>query len=102
MRPTKPAAAVPTPQVDDERVRVTKWSFAPGARTGWHRHDYAYVVVPLTTGRLRLHSGDGVSEAELTAGQAYSRPAGIEHDVENANDYDFAFIEVELKDRPLT
>jgi beta-alanine degradation protein BauB len=98
----KHAAAVPTLQVDDERVRVTKWSFTSGARTGWHRHEYAYVVVSLTTGVLRMHGADGVTEAKLTLGQSYSRPAGIEHDVENANGFDFAFIEVELKDHPLT
>lgn len=32
-------------QIDDGRVRVTKWSFVPGAETGWHRHEYDYVVV---------------------------------------------------------
>jgi quercetin dioxygenase-like cupin family protein len=94
---SKHPAAVPALQVDDARVRVTKWSFAPGARTGWHRHEYAYVVVPLTTGTLRLHGRDGVTESPLTAGQSYSRPAGIEHDVENANDFDFAFVEIEMK-----
>src|SRR2546421_4891223 len=97
----KQGAAVPALQVDDERVRVTKWSFTPGARTGWHRHEYAYVVVPLTTGTLRLHGADGVKDAQLTLGQSYSRPAGIEHDVENANGFDFAFVEIELKDHPL-
>jgi hypothetical protein len=30
-------------------------------------------------------------------GEPYSRPAGVEHDVVNANDYDFAFLEVETK-----
>ena len=88
-------------QVDDERVRVTEWRFAPGASTGWHRHEYAYVVVPLTTGALRITNTGGVTEAALTAGVAYSRPAGIEHDVANPNAFAFAFIEVELKDRPL-
>jgi quercetin dioxygenase-like cupin family protein len=98
---SKHAAAVPSLQVDDERVRVTQWTFTPGAKTGWHRHEYAYVVVPLTTGTLRLHGAEGITEAKLTLGQSYSRPAGIEHDVENANTFDFAFVEVELKDRPL-
>ena len=98
----KHAAAVPSLQVDDERVRVTKWSFAPGAKTGWHRHEFAYVVEPLTTGTLRLHGANGVNEAQLTLGQSYSNPAGIEHDVENPNSFDFAFVEIELKDHPLS
>ena len=61
-----------------------------------------YVVVPLTTGTLRLHGANGVTEAQLTLGQSYSNPAGIEHDVENANGFDFAFVEIELKDHPLS
>ena len=44
-------SAVPTVQIDDATVRVTEWRFAPGATTGWHRHEYPYVVVPMTTGR---------------------------------------------------
>ena len=47
-------AAVPTVQLDTDRVKVTEWRFAPGAATGWHRHDYDYVVVPMTTGKLLL------------------------------------------------
>jgi quercetin dioxygenase-like cupin family protein len=89
--------AVPTVQIDNERVRVTQWRFAPEATTGFHRHEYPYVVVPLTTGRLATTgpAGDGV--AELVSGVSYVRPAGIEHDVRNANAFEFAFIEIELK-----
>jgi mannose-6-phosphate isomerase-like protein (cupin superfamily) len=35
--------------------------------------------------------------AELVAGQPYYRPAGVEHDVRNANPFEFTFIEIELK-----
>ena len=38
--------AVPTVQIDNERTRVTEWRFAPGASTGYHRHEYDYVIVP--------------------------------------------------------
>ena len=33
----------------------------------------------------------------MTAGQSYYRPVGIEHNVINANEYEFAFIEIEFK-----
>ena len=89
--------AVPTVQVDNDRVRVTEWRFAPGAATGWHRHEFDYVVVPLTTGKLLLKEGDGERYAELTAGVSYSREVGVEHNVINANDYEFVFVEVEMK-----
>jgi quercetin dioxygenase-like cupin family protein len=93
---TRPPA-VPTRQLDTDRVRVTEWRFVPGAATGYHRHEYDYVVVPLTAGKLLLVEPDGERFAELGVGQSYTRPAGVEHDVINANDYDFAFIEIELK-----
>ncbi|HLT19414.1 MAG TPA: cupin domain-containing protein [Thermomicrobiales bacterium] len=90
--------ATATVQVDNERVRVTEWSFTPGAATGYHRHEYDYVVVPLMNGRLKLVGPDGEeSFAELEAGVSYYREAGVEHDVINASDGDFSFVEIELK-----
>ena len=98
MTSAKPAIA--TVQIDNERMRVTEWRFAPGAATGFHRHAYDYCVVPLTTGKLRIEGKDGVSEAELVTGRSYTRREGVEHDVVNANDFEFVFIEVELKEKP--
>ncbi len=90
-------AAVPTVQLDNERTRVTEWRFAPGAATGWHHHEYDYVVVPMTTGRLLLKEPEGERYAELTAGVSYGREFGVEHNVINANEFEFVFIEVEIK-----
>lgn len=98
---TERPSAVPTVQVENDFAIVTEWRFAPGAETGWHTHGYNYVVVPSMSGRLLLQSKDGERHAELTAGVAYAREAGVEHNVINANDYEFAFVEVEFKDRPL-
>ena len=93
-------AATPTVQIDNERVRVTEWRFAPGEATGWHRHAHDYVVVPLTTGRLTLaEPGGTMRHSHLSAGVSYFRPAGVEHDVINDNDFEFVFVEIELKGR---
>lgn len=90
--------AVEEVQAENEGVKVTKYVFAPGAATGWHRHARDYVIVPLTTGKLRLTNGAGESVlADLVQGQSYFRKAGVEHDVQNANDFEFAFVEVEIK-----
>ena len=89
--------AQPTLQIDNERVRVTEWRFPPGARTGWHRHELDYVVVPLTSGTLRLDEPAGMRDVTLSAGGSYARPAGVEHDVINVNPFEFAFVEIELK-----
>lgn len=60
-----------------------------------------YVVVPMLTGQLRLEMEDGEHFADLTQGISYAREAGVRHNVINDNDYEFAFVEVEFKDRPL-
>ena len=98
MAARKENRAVPTVQIDNDRVRVTEWRFAPGANTGYHRHEYDYVVVPLVTGSLGLTGPQGESKADLVNGIPYFRTAGVEHDVQNINDFEFAFVEVELKD----
>ena len=83
--------------VDNERVVVTEWRFAPGASTGWHRHGHDYVVVPLMDGRLKLVTKEGETLADMKKGVPYFRGEGVEHDVVNANEGEYAFIEIELK-----
>jgi quercetin dioxygenase-like cupin family protein len=89
--------AVPTTQVENDRFIVTEWRFAPGAHTGWRRHAFDYVVVPMTTGRLTLATPEGSATADLVAGNSYARQAGVEHDVINDNPHEFVFIEIEAK-----
>lgn len=89
--------AVPSVQVDNERVIVTEWRFAPGAETGRHRHGYDYLVLPMTDGTLLLETPEGEKYAPLVAGQSYFRQAGVEHNVINASDHDIVFVETEIK-----
>lgn len=89
--------ATPTVQIDTERVLVTEWRFAPGAETGFHVHARDYIVVPITSGRLRLEEPDGSREVELKAGGSYARRAGVAHNVVNANSFEFVFVEIEVK-----
>jgi beta-alanine degradation protein BauB len=89
--------AVPQVQVDNPRVIVTLWTFAPGAETGDHVHAHDYVVVPLTTGTLRLVEPTGVRDVPLQAGASYAREAGVAHNVINANDFEYRFVEIEMK-----
>ena len=84
-------------QVNNDRVIVTEWRFSPGADTGHHVHLLDYVVVPLTTGTLRLIEPGGVRDVQLQAGVSYSRQAGVAHNVVNVNDHEFRFVEIELK-----
>lgn len=89
--------AKPTVQLENERVIVTEWRFEAGAETTWHRHAYDYVVVPQTSGQLLIQTDSGESVSELVTGKSYARPKGVEHNVINHNDYEFVFVEIELK-----
>ena len=91
------AKVVATVKISEPHVRVIEYRFAPGAETGWHRHDYDYVIVPLLDGKLLLEEPNGSSRtAELRTHLPYERRAGIEHNVINANSYEFAFLEIEI------
>ena len=90
-------AATSTRIQENERVIITEWRFQPGAETGWHRHGYDYVVVCLTAGTLLAETATGNVENRLTAGQAYARPAGVEHNIVNASEHEFVFVEIEIK-----
>ena len=93
--------AIATVQVDDEHLRVVRWDFNPGAETGWHRHGFLYVVVPVTDGELLIELPDGATAtATLKAGESYSRTAGVEHNVVNAGLSPLSFVETEVKAFP--
>ncbi len=92
------AQAVATQMIDDARVRVTRFDFAPGAETGWHRHAMDYVITAVTGCHMRLELPDGsVNDVTVPAGTAYRRNEGVEHNVINAGDAPMSFVEVELK-----
>lgn len=91
------AQAIGTRLIENDRVVVTEWRFTPRAETGWHVHGLDYVVVPQTTGTLLLETKSGDKYAELQVGAPYFREAGVEHNVVNANDFEFVFIEIEVK-----
>ncbi len=87
--------------VDNDHVRVTEWRFAPGAATGWHRHDYDYVITPVVAGQVEIVGADGErTPFTMEPGTSYFREAGVEHDVVNGEDGELIFVEVELKHRP--
>ncbi len=98
---TSDGTAIGTVLVENGRTRVTEWRFpAKGDNTGWHVHEHDYLVVPLSDGKLLLHEPDGATRvAELCRGVPYFREKGVHHDVENASDFEIAFIEVEFLER---
>lgn len=95
---TTKGSAVSTVFINNDRARVTEWRFLQkGDNTGWHTHEYDYVVVPLFDGILEIDNPDGSrSQAELKNGVPYYRGLGVEHDVINGNDFECAFVEIEI------
>ncbi|MDN5761633.1 MAG: hypothetical protein L0H41_04885 [Microlunatus sp.] len=85
--------------IDDSRVRVTTWTFRlAGDSTGPHRHEYDYIVVPVTGGELSVTAADG--ERRVLAQQAgvpYRGRAGTEHTVTADSDTAVTFVEIEFK-----
>ena len=92
------AIARSTRTIDDDRVRVTTLAFEDGDETGDHRHEYDYLVVPVTGGTFTVIERDG-STRDLVqeAGAPYLGRAGTEHNVINASGRAATFVEIELK-----
>ena len=87
--------AVPTLQAEDERFRITKWTFAPGAETGWHTHEHPYCVVGLKDGQLTVETAEGSGAFQYELGLSAIRTPGATHNVVNENDSEFSFVEIE-------
>ena len=84
--------------IDNDKTRVTEWSFEVGDETGQHIHEYDYVVVPMKDGQLKIVDEDGgVLISDLTEGISYYRDKGANHNVINHNDFPFSFVEIEFK-----
>jgi quercetin dioxygenase-like cupin family protein len=91
-------SAQSTTNADDDRVRVTTWTFQDGEETGPHRHDYDYLVVPVTGGTFEVVDRSGAArEMTQQAAGAYMGREGTEHNVINRSGRVAIFVEVEFK-----
>ena len=85
-------------QIDNERIRVTEYAFNDNEETGFHVHQWDYVVIPQTDGKLLLIDEHSVeTTAILVKGQPYYREAGVSHNVINIGKEKLVFIEIEIK-----
>lgn len=84
--------------LDDERTCITLFTLKPGEQTGWHRHEYDYVAVQQSEGRLHLDYADGsVLDLDYTPGVALAVSAPVEHNAINVGDVDIIALEIEYK-----
>ena len=85
-------------QVDNERIRITEYSFNRNEETGFHIHQWDYVVIPQTDGQLLLIDDNGVeTTTKLKKGEPYYKKAGVSHNVINNGKEKLVFIELEIK-----
>ena len=83
---------------DNDRVKVTRYTFPPMGETGWHTHEYPYVVTPTISGTLTMIDAEGNRNPyDITAGVAYFRECGVSHNVVNLSDETVEFVEMEIK-----
>ena len=84
--------------LDDDRVRVTTWTFQDGEATGHHRHEFDYVIVPVSGGTFDVLDTDaGARTMTQEPAAPYLGRAGTRHDVINRSGRTAIFVEVELK-----
>jgi len=83
--------------IDNDKVKVTEWSFEVGESTGHHIHKYNYIVIPMLDGELKIvDKNNNETISKLAKGGAYYREKGVEHNVLNNNNIPYSFIEIEL------
>ena len=85
-------------QIDNERIRVTEYSFKSNEETGFHIHQWDYVVIPQTNGQLLLiDDNEFETTTTLIKGEPYYRKAGVSHNVINKGNEKLVFTELEIK-----
>ena len=85
-------------KIDNSSIRVTEFIFEPGEETGMHKHEFDYVVTPITSGELLLIDKNGKkNNFDLSSSQPYFRYSGVEHNVINIGNKKIIFIELEIK-----
>jgi beta-alanine degradation protein BauB len=94
------SAARATVQVDDGRVRVTRYDLGPGDTIARHRHEHDYLVVPLVDGEIEVVTDDATTPQRLAAGESYQRGAGVEHELVNGAQ-PYSFVEIEFLPPPI-
>ena len=84
--------------LDDDKTCITLFTIKPGEQTGWHRHEFDYVAVQQSAGRLHLDYADGsVREIDYTPGVSMPVSAPVEHNAINVGDVDIIALEIEYK-----
>lgn len=85
--------------VDNQKVKVSRWSLQPRERTPVHTHSLDHVYIVVRGSKIREHIADGrVSDDDQETGRAAFSPGrGKTHWFENTGTTPYEMISVELK-----
>ncbi|MCH2549614.1 MAG: cupin [Alphaproteobacteria bacterium] len=83
---------------EDNKTRITHWVIKPNQQTGWHMHEFDYVTIQQSYGRLYLEHADGIKRTlDYEPGVTRSVSAPVEHNAINIGDVDIIVLEIEYK-----
>jgi beta-alanine degradation protein BauB len=83
---------------ENERVRIWSIKLDPDQRQPWHKHDFPYVIVPMTEGKNIMYFEDGrEKETNEKVGGVLWREAGAPHELLNVSDWQYRNILIEIK-----
>ena len=93
-----PEISAATVAGENPSARVYKWNLAPGGATAVHVHEHPYLLLAVTTSRLKSIAPDGTSAIEVVeAGDFRWVNAKGLHTLANAGSSDGQIVEIELK-----
>jgi len=84
--------------LDNEKSRITYFEFEPGDHTGWHKHEYHYGALYLTSAKLFHTRIDGTQFLSEHQAQEFKiHPIGTEHNVRSESEHVIKMLEIEFK-----
>lgn len=85
--------------VDNQKVRMVRWSLQPGERSPVHTHSLDHIYVVIHGSRIRdFISGDGTHDDDQETGRAaYSPAQGKTHSFQNVGTAPYEMVSIELK-----
>ncbi len=83
--------------IDNDKVKVTEWSFKFGDSTDHHVYECNYNVIPMLDGELKILDKNNIETiSKLSKCVPYYRDKREEHNVFNNNNSPYFFIDIEL------
>lgn len=85
--------------VNNQKVKVVRWSLLPGERSPVHTHALDHIYVVIRGSRIRdFISGDGTHDDDQETGRAaYSAAVGKTHYFQNVGQAPYEMVSIELK-----